>query len=103
MNGNGGTAPARSVAGQAAKTVMSGPASGVMAAAVTLQQAGIANAVTYDMGGTSTDVALIGAACRRCRRAHARLRPADPRADGGRAHGRGRRRLDRVGRQGPAC
>ena len=59
MNGNGGTVSAALVAQEAAKTVMSGPASGVMAAAATLAQAGIANAITYDMGGTSTDVALI--------------------------------------------
>jgi N-methylhydantoinase A len=59
MNGNGGTVAARLVAREAAKTVMSGPASGVMAAAATLAQAGVANAITYDMGGTSTDVALI--------------------------------------------
>jgi N-methylhydantoinase A len=59
MNGNGGTVPAPVVAREAAKTVMSGPASGVMAAAVTLAQGGVANAITYDMGGTSTDVALI--------------------------------------------
>lgn len=59
MNGNGGTVSARLVARDAAKTVMSGPASGVMAAAATLEQSGLANAITYDMGGTSTDVALI--------------------------------------------
>jgi N-methylhydantoinase A len=59
MNGNGGTVPARLVAREAAKTVMSGPASGVMAAAATLGQSGLRNAITYDMGGTSTDVALI--------------------------------------------
>ena len=59
MNGNGGTVPAAQVADEAAKTVMSGPASGVMAAATTLAQAGLSNAITYDMGGTSTDVALI--------------------------------------------
>jgi N-methylhydantoinase A len=59
MNGNGGTVPASLVAREAAKTVMSGPASGVIAAAATLAEAGLANAVTYDMGGTSTDVALI--------------------------------------------
>ena len=59
MNGNGGTVAARLVAREAAKTVMSGPASGVMAAAATLAQAGVANAITCDMGGTSTDVALI--------------------------------------------
>jgi N-methylhydantoinase A len=59
MNGNGGMAAARLVAREAAKTIMSGPASGVMAAAATLAQSGVSNAITYDMGGTSTDVALI--------------------------------------------
>jgi N-methylhydantoinase A len=59
MNGNGGTVPASVVAREAAKTVMSGPASGVMAAAATLAQSDLTNAITYDMGGTSTDVALI--------------------------------------------
>ena len=59
MNGNGGTVSARVVARDAAKTIMSGPASGVMAASATLAQSGLANAITYDMGGTSTDVALI--------------------------------------------
>ena len=59
MNGNGGMVSAKDVAREAAKTVMSGPASGVMAAAYTGRQAGITNLLTYDMGGTSTDVALI--------------------------------------------
>jgi N-methylhydantoinase A len=59
MNGNGGTVSSRLVARDAAKTVMSGPASGVIAAAATLAQSGLRNAITYDMGGTSTDVALI--------------------------------------------
>ena len=59
MNGNGGTVSSRLVARDAAKTVMSGPASGVIAAAATLAQSDLRNAITYDMGGTSTDVALI--------------------------------------------
>lgn len=59
MNGNGGMVSARRVADEAAKTVMSGPASGVMAAAYTGRRAGMMNLITYDMGGTSTDVALI--------------------------------------------
>ncbi len=59
MNGNGGMVSARTVAREAAKTVMSGPASGVMAAAYTGRRAGVLNLLTYDMGGTSTDVALI--------------------------------------------
>ena len=59
MNGNGGMVSSRLVAREAAKTVMSGPASGVMAAAYTGKSAGVENLITYDMGGTSTDVALI--------------------------------------------
>ncbi len=59
MNGNGGMVSSKLVARDAAKTVMSGPASGVMAAAYTGRRAGELNLLTYDMGGTSTDVALI--------------------------------------------
>ncbi|MBN9219012.1 MAG: hydantoinase/oxoprolinase family protein [Mesorhizobium sp.] len=59
MNGNGGMISARFVTRESAKTVMSGPASGVIAAAYTGRRAGFDNLVTYDMGGTSTDVALI--------------------------------------------
>ncbi len=59
MAGNGGMVPARAVAAEAVKTVMSGPASGVMAAIATGRRAGVASLITYDMGGTSTDVALI--------------------------------------------
>ncbi len=59
MNGNGGMVSAANVAREAAKTVMSGPASGVMAAAYTGRRAGIDKLITYDMGGTSSDVALI--------------------------------------------
>ena len=64
MQGNGGTVAASIVAENAVATVMSGPASGVIAAAATAMQAGarpgeFANVVTYDMGGTSSDVALV--------------------------------------------
>ena len=59
MNGNGGMVAAKDVAKEAVKTVMSGPASGVMAAVATGRRAGMANLLTYDMGGTSTDVAMI--------------------------------------------
>ena len=59
MNGNGGMVSAAKVAQEAVKTVMSGPASGVMAAVYTGRRAGMPNLVTYDMGGTSTDVAMI--------------------------------------------
>ena len=59
MQGNGGTVSSAIVAEHAVNTVMSGPASGVMAAAYTAAAAGFKEVVTYDMGGTSTDVALI--------------------------------------------
>ena len=59
MQGNGGTVSSRIVSEAAVNTVMSGPASGVMAAADTGRQAGFSDLVTYDMGGTSTDVGLI--------------------------------------------
>lgn len=59
MNGNGGMVSASLVSKEAVKTVMSGPASGVMAAVATGRRAGMANLLTYDMGGTSTDVAMI--------------------------------------------
>ena len=59
MRGNGGTVSARTVAATAVNTVMSGPASGVMAAAYSGRQAGYTKLITYDMGGTSCDVGLI--------------------------------------------
>ena len=59
MNGNGGMVPADTVSQEAAKTVMSGPASGVNAAAYIGRQCNERQLITYDMGGTSTDVALI--------------------------------------------
>jgi len=59
MQGNGGTVSSGIVAEDAVKTVMSGPASGVMAAAYTASQSGFNKVVTYDMGGTSCDVGLI--------------------------------------------
>ncbi len=59
MQGNGGTVAASLASAQAARTVMSGPASGVIAAARAGAAAGYSNLITYDMGGTSTDVALV--------------------------------------------
>ncbi len=59
MQGNGGTVSSTIVAETAVNTVMSGPASGVIAAAYTGKEAGYDNLITYDMGGTSSDVGLI--------------------------------------------
>ncbi|MDP7164287.1 MAG: hydantoinase/oxoprolinase family protein, partial [Alphaproteobacteria bacterium] len=59
MQGNGGSVSAAIVSEAAVHTVMSGPASGVMAAAATARAAGIEHVITYDMGGTSSDVGLV--------------------------------------------
>ncbi len=59
MQGNGGTVSSKIVSEAAVNTVMSGPASGVMAAAYTAKVSGYPNVITYDMGGTSCDVGLI--------------------------------------------
>lgn len=59
MQGNGGTAAAAIAHEFAVSSVMSGPASGVIAAAATGEAAGFDRLITYDMGGTSSDVALI--------------------------------------------
>ncbi|MCH7555260.1 MAG: hydantoinase/oxoprolinase family protein, partial [Proteobacteria bacterium] len=59
MQGNGGMVSSDMVGAAAVNTVMSGPASGVMAAAYTAQAAGVAHVITYDMGGTSCDVGVI--------------------------------------------
>ncbi len=59
MQGNGGTVSSRIVTETAVNTVMSGPASGVIAAAYTAGRSGYPNVITYDMGGTSSDVGLI--------------------------------------------
>lgn len=59
MQGNGGTVSSDIVAETAVNTVMSGPASGVIAAAYVGGIAGYPNLITYDMGGTSSDVSIV--------------------------------------------
>ena len=59
MHSSGGTLTVAEAAQNAARLVLSGPAGGVMGAAFVAQQAGFSDVITYDMGGTSTDVAVI--------------------------------------------
>ena len=59
MQSNGGMSTFAAVAQRAVTTVLSGPAGGVTAGVAACRTAGIANAITFDMGGTSCDVALI--------------------------------------------
>ena len=58
MQSNGGVIRAETAALQAARTALSGPAGGVVGARYVAQQIGIEQIITFDMGGTSTDVAL---------------------------------------------
>lgn len=56
---NGGMMTASSAASEPVRTLLSGPASGVIAATHIAHVAGIEQVITFDMGGTSVDVALI--------------------------------------------
>lgn len=59
MHSSGGVMTARAARRLPAATILSGPAGGVAGARAIARDAGIANVITCDMGGTSTDVALI--------------------------------------------
>lgn len=58
MGSNGGTVPVRRAAREPVHTVLSGPAGGVVAALHWGRAAGFDDVITFDMGGTSTDVSL---------------------------------------------
>lgn len=58
MQSNGGVMRVQTAVAQAARTALSGPAGGVVGARFVAGQAGIDRIITFDMGGTSTDVAL---------------------------------------------
>jgi N-methylhydantoinase A len=59
IHSNGGLLSARTVAQYPVRTCLSGPAAGVVGAAVVGAAAGARELVTFDVGGTSTDVSLI--------------------------------------------
>lgn len=61
MQSSGGIVPARAAAEQPVRTVLSGPAGGVIGAYFVAKLAGFDKAVAFDMGGTSTDVSLVDA------------------------------------------
>jgi len=62
LQSSGGTATPEEVIERPVATVLSGPAGGVVAATDLAQRHGYEHAVSFDMGGTSTDVALLSAA-----------------------------------------
>jgi len=59
MQSSGGVMSIEDAADRAAACVLSGPAGGVVGAAHVARAAGYANVLTFDMGGTSTDVASV--------------------------------------------
>jgi N-methylhydantoinase A len=59
MQSNGGIIAAQRAADEPVRTVLSGPAGGVLGAAYAARLAGLDKVLTFDMGGTSTDVALL--------------------------------------------
>jgi len=56
---NGGVIGFEQAARLPVRTVLSGPSTGVVAAQAIGEQTGIANLITFDVGGTSSDVALL--------------------------------------------
>ena len=59
MQSNGGAVRASTAAAAPVHTILSGPAGGVVGAFATGEKAGYTRLITFDMGGTSTDVALL--------------------------------------------
>ncbi len=59
MQSSGGIISASVAAREPVRTILSGPAGGVVGARAMAAEAGFTRILTFDMGGTSTDVALI--------------------------------------------
>jgi N-methylhydantoinase A len=59
MQSSGGIIPATVAAREPVRTILSGPAGGVVGALAVARAAGFPRILTFDMGGTSTDVALV--------------------------------------------
>ncbi len=62
MQSSGGSISAAVAAAEPVRTILSGPAGGVVGALDVARRAGVEKIITFDMGGTSTDVALCDAA-----------------------------------------
>jgi len=59
MQSSGGITALAAAAREPVRTVLSGPAGGVVGAAGSARQSGFENIIAFDMGGTSTDVSLV--------------------------------------------
>lgn len=83
MRSSGGVATVEEAAAHPSWALVSGPAAGVVGAELVARLAGHPDAISFDMGGTSTDVCLItgGSTTRSAERAVARLRVRLPTVD----------------------
>lgn len=61
---NGGSISAAEASEQAVRTILSGPAGGLVGSAAIARQLGIERFISFDMGGTSTDVSLFDGSLR---------------------------------------
>src|SRR5260370_41033648 len=59
MQSSGGIPALATADEQPVRTVLSGPAGGVVGASAVARRSGAERIITFDMGGTSTDVALV--------------------------------------------
>ena len=59
MQSSGGIVSATVASREPVRTILSGPAGGVVGASAVARIAGFSKIITFDMGGTSTDVALV--------------------------------------------
>jgi N-methylhydantoinase A len=64
MQSNGGSVSAATAAEEPVRAILSGPAGGVVGALRVCSLSGVRDIITFDMGGTSTDVALCRGAAR---------------------------------------
>lgn len=62
MQSNGGSISADTAMRESVRTILSGPAGGVVGAHELAKMAGYSKIITFDMGGTSTDVSLVDGA-----------------------------------------
>src|SRR5260370_643501 len=62
MQSNGGSISSQQAQREAARTLLSGPAAGVVGAAFMAEASGYRQVIALDIGGTSTDVALVNGA-----------------------------------------
>jgi N-methylhydantoinase A len=70
MQSSGGITALSTAAREPVRTVLSGPAGGVVGALATARASGFENIIAFDMGGTSTDVSLVEGTIKTANDAH---------------------------------